>query len=132
MKLLYCEACGDIIAPYRVANKPRWCACERHAIWWVNPYAGEVRLFDREAPLGWIEQHRYPRRPMAYLLGITNLLLNDPNQGMSAERVQAMIDAHDDYYLFKRYRSLIVRIRPGEADSTAWAAALPEGVSPDA
>ena len=125
MKLLYCEECGDIVAPWPTANKPRDCRCGRHAVWWVNPFTGVLRVCDRLGrPNGW------PSRARAYVLGITNLLLHmDGN--MTADKVEAAIDEHEDTYLFKRYRSLIIRIRPGESGDTCWAA-LPGTEAPDA
>lgn len=114
MKLLYCQACGDIVAPWPVAKQPRDCRCRRHAVWWVNPSTGILRVHDRFGRDGW------PNRAAAYVLGITNLLLGMDGD-MSAEKVEAAIDAHEDSYLFKRWRSLIIRIRPGESGDTRWA-----------
>jgi hypothetical protein len=121
MKLLFCQECGDIIAPNHQALKPRWCACERHAVWWLDPRAGTLRLFDRLSAKD-IEERRYPARPRAYVIGLTNALLMLDGQSLNAEVVTALIDAHDDSYLFKRWRSLVIRIRPGESGDTAWAA----------
>lgn len=123
MKLLFCQDCGDIIAPHPHANEPRWCACQRHAVWWVNPSTGVLRLWDsREGPR-MLEQGRpYPSRPRAYVIGLTNALLQYEGQSLNAEVVGQLIDSHDDYYLFKRWRSLVIRIRPGESSDTGWAA----------
>lgn len=115
MKLLYCEDCGDIIAPYRQASKPRDCICGRHAVWWIDPQRGILRVCDRHgAENGW------PFKPGAWVLGITNLLLHMPGD-MTAEKVEQAIDEHEEYYLFKRFRSLIIRIRPGESGDTRYA-----------
>lgn len=115
MKLLFCEDCGDIIAPWREANRPRDCRCGRHAVWWVNPSTGVLRVCDRQGrPNGW------PNRARAYVLGITNALLY-MHGNMTAEKVGQAIDAHEDFYLFKQWRSLIIRIRPGESGDTRWA-----------
>lgn len=116
MKLLYCQDCGDIVAPWPKANEPRDCRCGRHAVWWLNPFTGVLRVCDRQGlDNGW------PKRASAYVLGITNLLLGmDGN--MTAEKVQAAIDEHEETYLFKQWRSLIIRIRPGESGDTRWAA----------
>lgn len=130
MKLLFCEDCGDIIAPHRVDRQPRWCRCKRHAVWWEDGQKGILRLWDviegpREARDGiW-----YPRYPRAYVIGLTNYLLGWEGQ-IGADAVREMIDAHSDFYLFKRWRSLVIRIRPGESSDTAWAR-LPEGTRPE-
>lgn len=114
MKLLYCQECDDIIAPWPKANEPRDCRCGRHAVWWIDPAKGILRVCDRHGREGW------PRAARAYVLGITNLLLQ-MDGGMTAEKVEQAIDLHDEYYLFKRWRSLIIRIRPGESGDTRWA-----------
>lgn len=124
MKLLYCEDCGDIIAPFRQARKARWCVCERHAIWWENPATGVLRVHDsqgfKDGPsTGW------PYTARAWVIGMTNLFLGYPDN-LGAQDIQDIIDAHEDYYLFKKLRSVAIRIRPGESGDTRWAA-LPEG-----
>lgn len=114
MKLLYCQDCGDIIAPHPIANKPRDCRCRRHAVWWVDPSKGILRVCDRYGlDNGW------PRNARAYVLGITNVLLHSTID-LNADVVEQMIDAHEDFYLFKKWRSLIIRIRPGESGDTRW------------
>jgi hypothetical protein len=115
MKLLFCEDCGDIIAPWPEANKPRDCKCGRHAVWWLNPLTGLLRVCDRCG-----NEHGWPQQARAYVIGITNLLLHMDGD-MTAEKVEAAINAHEDSYLFKRWRSLIIRIRPGESGDTSWA-----------
>lgn len=103
-------------------------------MWWVDGRKGVLRLWDqyegperiKENPNVW-----YPRRPRAYVIGLTNALLLHEGQGLNADVVLALIDSHSDYYLFKRWRSLVLRIRPGESSDTAWAA-LPEGTEPEA
>lgn len=129
MKLLFCQDCGDIIAPHPQADDPRWCRCERHAVWWTDPRKGILRLHDRQYPpsKGW----KYPGRPRAYVIGLTNALLHCQTEGLTAETVQQLIDRHDDSYLFKRWRSLVIRIRPGESGDTGWAN-LPGKESEDA
>lgn len=119
MKILYCEDCGDIIAPHPTPNSARFCSCRRHAVWWTDPRAGVLRACDTQGSKdGW------PFIPRAYILGITNLLLHMEG-GMSAEKVEEAIEAHGENYLFKKWRSLIIRIRPGESGDTRWAP-LPE------
>lgn len=121
MKLLFCEICGDIIAPYRRPMLPRFCGCKRHAVWWTEPRAGILRVNDTREPAG-----RMPRRPKVYVLGITNLLLSCPLQSLDASVITDIIDAHEDHYLFRRWRSPIIRIRPGESNDTGWAP-IPDG-----
>lgn len=123
MKLLYCEACGDIIAPYREANNPRYCTCKMHAVWWKDPIKGILGVCDTTGRKTG-DFAGYPIMARAYVLGITNALLQMDGQ-MNAEKVEQAIDAHPDYYLFKQWKSLIVRFRPGESSDTNWAP-LPE------
>lgn len=125
MKLLFCQDCSDIVSPLPVADEYRRCRCGRHALWWSDPAAGTLRLFDAYCPPKWIEEHKYPTRPRAYVLGITNALLAYPGEGMSKEIVQQLVDEHPETYLFRQQRSLIVRFRPGATGDTAWAATLP-------
>ncbi len=123
MKLLLCQDCHDIVAPDRRKHVTRWCACKRHAVWWVDPTRGILRLWDSVEGPAMVEQNlKYPRQPRAYVIGLTNLLLHHEGQSLNAQVVQDIIDAHEDYYLFKRWRSCVIRIRPGESDDTGWAA----------
>ncbi len=139
MKLLFCQDCGDIIAPHPIDGQPRWCRCKRHAVWWKDGRAGVLRLWDaREGPVCSIgDDHGneaplwYPHRPRGYVIGLTNMLLNYGSESINADVVKEMIDAHGDYYIFKRWRSLVIRIRPGESGDTAWSR-LPEGIVPEA
>lgn len=119
MKVMYCQVCGDIISPHREAKKPRWCSCNRHAVWWENPYTGACSLHDRYGINGRPEKGD----EAAWLLGITNLFLQAPDKLriMSKDNIDEIIDAHEDTYLFKRQRSPIVRFRPGGADMTQYA-----------
>jgi hypothetical protein len=71
-KLLYCQECGDIIAPYRKERKVRWCVCGRHAVWWENSWAGILRVHDSWGKDG------QPSAAMAYVLGLTNVWLGMP------------------------------------------------------
>jgi hypothetical protein len=120
VKLLFCQECGDIIAPHHEELTPRWCTCGRHAVWWLNLGTGTLRLHDRLSARD-IEERHYPARPRAYVIGLTNALLMYSGEALNADVVTALIDAHDDSYLFKRWRSLVIRIRPGESGDTAWA-----------
>lgn len=121
MKLLFCQACGDIVSPLRQSRRIRKCICGLHAVWWEEPQAGILRVSYTQAvdgkPIG---------NPSAFVIGLTNMLLNWPSEKITAEDVTAMIDRHDDFYIFRKIRSLVLRIRPGESSDTAWAP-LPEG-----
>jgi hypothetical protein len=46
---------------------------------------------------------------------------------INADVITKLIDAHDESYPFKRWRSLVIHIRPGESRDTAWAALPPKG-----
>jgi hypothetical protein len=124
MKLMFCQECGDLVVPYPEPEQYRFCRCKRHAVWWHNPHAGVLRIHDAahkaEPEFGPRGAHM-PRSPRAYVIGLSNMIFGFPGN-MTAEFVQEMIDAHEDSYLFKRYRSLVIRIRPGESGDTGWAA----------
>lgn len=125
MKALFCQQCGDIVAPFPEPTRSRECLCGRHRIWWVDPARGIVRVCDT---LGGDESVRerdgrpldgYPR---AWILGFTNALLHHPSRCvLSSDEVEQAIDGHDSHYLFKRHRSLIIRIRPGQTGDSGWA-----------
>lgn len=125
MKLMFCQDCGDIVVPAPAAGEVRRCRCMRHACWWQNPVSGEFRVHDASfRPIEPRKGSRYefnPPVPRAYVIGLTNSIFRFDGQ-MTAEKVQEIIDDHDDYYLFKKWRSLVIRIRPGESGDTAWAA----------
>lgn len=124
MKALFCQDCGDIVAPLPTARKPRHCRCTRHAVWWEDPQAGILRVCDLASP----DCDGQPgKEARAYVLGFTNMWLRAPDS-LKADDYQAIIDSHDDYYLFKRLRSVAIRIRPGESGDTRWAA-LPKEVA---
>jgi hypothetical protein len=119
MKALFCQDCGDIVAPLPQAMKPRYCLCSRHAVWWLDPRAGVLRVCDLMSPdCDGVPSAEGPR---AFVLGFTNRWLQAPD-GLKADDYKAIIEAHDDYYLFKRLGSVAVRIRPGESGDTRWAA----------
>lgn len=128
MKLLYCQDCGDIVAPFPQARKVRYCQGGCHAVWWEDSDRGILRVCvtyghpevikrTNGAPAG---------LPRAWVLGLTNMLLFFPSDRTpNAEEVQEIVDAHEDYYIFKKTRSLVIRVRPGQSSDTAWAL-LPE------
>jgi hypothetical protein len=117
MKLLYCEICGDIIAPLRANNKARWCICGRFAVWWTDAQRGILRLHDSKKDEQEADGEEW--RPYAYVLGINNAFL------MYAGRIDADVVKHldeicPDTYVFKRIHSPLIRVRPGETSDTAW------------
>lgn len=124
MKAIYCQLCGDIVAPFGL-RAPRTCACGAHSVWWENQERGLIRVCDNRdhpeavkayggAPMG---------QPKVWILGITNALLSFPSDGTpTTDQVQSLIDQHPASYLFKSTRSLIVRIRPGQSGDSAWSA----------
>lgn len=115
MKLLYCQLCGDIIAPYREALSPRKCVCGTHAVWWKDVDKGILRVCDTRTSNGW------PVHAEAYVIGLTNIFLGWPDgREMTAAVTETIIDAHEKHYLFKQRRSPVIRIRPGESGDTQW------------
>ena len=116
MKLLYCTQCGDMIAPYRGNYRPRYCCCERFAVWWRDGDRGQLSVHDTEGS-----------KCGAWVLGITNSFLQFPLISMTPEVIQEIIDSHGDNYLFKTLRSCIVRISPGGSNDTQWEDAVPKG-----
>lgn len=117
MKLLYCQPCGDILAPYAESRRIRYCRCGRHGVWWIDPEQGILRVVDQEQPPE--EGRRYVPQPRAYVLGVMNSFLIEEtlNEGV----IGILLDALPDTYVFKRWRSPIIRIRPGESSDTGWA-----------
>jgi hypothetical protein len=116
MKLLYCQDCGDITAPWPQANKPKYCRCGRHAVWWVHPSAGILRVYDKYGNEG------QPIEARAYVLGLTNAwLLASDHVDWTGDKSIEIADQHPESYLFKTRRHCIVRFRPGESGDTRWA-----------
>jgi hypothetical protein len=126
MKLLMCEECGDIISPHRGVNNVRWCECKRHAIWWADPKRGTLCVWDSwDGPDMIARGRKYPVKPRAYVIGLTNSFLQWDGQ-IDADAIVEIIGHHDDTYLFKRQNSVAIRVRPGETNDTSWAK-LPYG-----
>lgn len=124
MKLLYCEACGDIISPFGLARRGRDCRCGLHRVWWENPQTGELRVcYMSGHPKAMEVRGGAPAgSPECWILGISNSFLHHPSAGTpSAEEVKKMLDDTPDSYIFKATRSNIIRIRPGQSGDTAWA-----------
>ncbi len=128
MKLLYCEDCGDIVAPSPKREGVRKCRCGNHAVWWDNPSSGQLRVC---CCVGHPEMVKALKgephvSPSCWVIGLTNLLLHFPlNRTPNAEEVQEIIDKHPDSYIFKQTRSMVIRIRVGQSGDTAYAP-LPE------
>lgn len=110
MKLLACAHCNDFISPYSKPRKPRWCQCGQFAVWWENPFTGELRVHSK---LGHFDKN-------AYIIGINNAFLRLP-EPITAFDVRRIDDECPESYIFKKIHSPIIRIRPGESNDTAWA-----------
>jgi hypothetical protein len=136
MKLLYCQECGDIIAPFPMPRHPRFCRCALHAVWWEDPKRGILRLHEvgarwrpknpdyhggPDAQPGWQRKQTEHR---AYVLGLHNQFLGYPS-GHSKESIRGIIEATPSSYIFRTQESVIIRIRPGESNDTDWAEELP-------
>lgn len=116
MKLLYCQACHDIIAPYYANLKPRACICGRHLVWWIDRFAGDLRVCDARGG-----------NNSAFIIGVSNRgLLLPEDAPWTAERVQELIGRAKPNTLFVESRSLVFRVRPGAIRSAQWASASPE------
>lgn len=137
MKLLYCERCGDIVAPFRLPGKPRFCAGECHAVWWLDPGRGVLRLYENSSTAAW--SPKAPGRDFdaigkawlrkrsphaAWVIGLHNgFLKTDP---LGKATIRALIEATPDTYIFRSWESLLIKVRPGESNDTDWAENLPE------
>jgi hypothetical protein len=126
MKLMFCEDCGDIVAPSRTDFKVRWCDCGRHAVWWEDGVAGMLVLHDKvdgctDRPDS--DYDGFPKGgPRAWVLGIHNAVLIADH--LSADHVKELIDRAEGY-LFKTRESLIIKIRPLDSNDTRWSSKLP-------
>lgn len=124
MKLMFCEDCGDVVAPHRIDRTVRWCHCRRHAVWWDDGRFGKLALYDkverRDAP-GSV-YHGFPMQgPRAWVIGLHNAVLTEK---LDAQKTQWLIEAAEGY-LFKERGSLVIRLRPLESNDTRWAFELP-------
>ena len=118
MKLLFCETCGDIIAPHRANNVPRWCDCKRHAVWWTDRFAGMLEVWDR---------YPGPKLELAcYIIGLPNYgLLQAPDQPWTKEFASTCLTYVKPGNLFDRSKSLVWRARPGALPNIAMSDKLP-------
>jgi hypothetical protein len=127
MKLMFCEDCGDIVAPNRLDFAVRWCHCRRHAVWWENGRAGKLVLHDKLKSVAKPGDHYdgFPDGgPRAWVIGLHNAVLNSPFP-LAAEDTAQLI-AQADGYLFKTRGSLVIRLRPLESNDTRWSSEMPE------
>lgn len=145
-KLMFCGDCGDVVAPSHTDMNPKWCRCERHAVWWRDGQNGLISVHDRMFP----ERNGSPGGT-AWIIGIHNGILTeggrigDPNMPkMSkdgtkyldgncrtrAEDIERLIEETPDSYQFKTARSMIVRIYPGYSSDSKWEAVVPPEVPP--
>lgn len=119
MKLLFCEACGDLVVPSAAAYEPKWCRCNASCCWWLDPKKGDFACWSQ---LG---------KNSLSVIGLNNLLLLEPfatNEAKTSEFgciqkpvIERMLAETDDSFLFKRVNSLVVRFRPGFSSDTVFA-----------
>lgn len=126
-KLLFCAECGDVVAPSHVDKQPRFCRCQRHAVWWDDGSKGHVRVIDT-----WVPHRSSSLGAKAWIIGIHNGLLTEGgitcdagNGQTTAAQVAALLDDTPDTYLFKRANSLVIRFTPGSTGDSNWASSLP-------
>lgn len=124
MKLMFCEDCGDIVAPSRTALRVRWCDCGRHAVWWEDPRLGKLVLHDLHG--GAVRPDSiydgFPKNgPRAWVIGLHNAVLTE---ALNAEDTKRHIEMAEGY-LFKLRGSLVIRLRPLESNDTRWSSTVP-------
>lgn len=121
MKAIFCEICGTITSPGSQDMSPRSCECGLHRTWWVNGAAGILRVQFMGAAAD-PETGSPAGVPRVWVLGISNSLLHHPSLGMpSAVDIEEMLDQTPETYIFRRTRSNVIRIRPGQSSDTGWA-----------
>ena len=115
MKLMFCQDCGDLVVPAPRDGVKRLCQCGRHGVWWKDGAAGVLRVEDTryEPTASW--------QPRAWVIGLDNDVLTTQTTLNSGRAYSALLDQCPEWYLFKRYKTLVVRIRPGESGDTRWA-----------
>lgn len=140
-KLMHCADCGDLVAPSHRDMDPRWCRCERHAVWWRDGRQGLISVHDRMFP-----ERNGGAGGKAWIVGIHNGLfwqddgVADPHKPKLSkdgtkyldgncrtrrEDIEAILDQTPDTYQFKQAGSLIVRISPGFSNDSKWEATVP-------
>lgn len=123
MKLMFCGACGDVVSPGQQNYDVRWCACVRHAVWWVEATKGIIRVHDKLMP-----ERNGGAGGKAWIIGLHNEVLAgmglacepDVNDVTTKGFVEMALENTPDYYIFKRAHSLVVRMAPGYTSDTAW------------
>lgn len=142
-KLMFCGACGDMVAPGQVDMRARWCHCGRHAVWWRDGRRGLLSVHDRLFP-----ERNGGAGGKAWVIGLHNMLTmmggstadpnsrwctpnevgDPPTDGNLLTRkkwVEQALEDTPDTYLFKRVNSLVIRIAPGYSGDTRWDAVVP-------
>lgn len=109
MKLLLCEACGTIAAPmqhpYPIIYKiPVQCLCGESWCWWENAEMGILKVYGENARV----------------LGIANNLLRAKCDYYAVRdfEMEKLIEEIPDNYLFKKFKSLIIKYKPGFTEDT--------------
>ncbi len=126
-KLLYCDVCQNIVQLKKTPRIPVWCDCKRHAAWWENPSAGDVRLHDAQAVRHGGHTNGVPHAPAGWVLGLHNALLTSQIEEVTTEAfVTRVLASTPDNYIFRQAGSLIVKFRPGVSDDSRWAENLPK------
>lgn len=123
MKAIYCEICGTITSPGPRDFMPQSCYCGAHRVWWTDGRAGELRVeYMEQHPAITEKMNGAPAgKPQVWILGISNSFLSHPSSGTpSADDVAAILAATPPNYVFKKTKSNIIRVRPGQTSDTAW------------
>jgi hypothetical protein len=79
---------------------------------------GLISVHDQDRPQADEDLEKW--KPAAWIFGVTNAFISYPKEFMTAKDIEEIIESHDDYYLFKRHRSCIIRIRPGHSSDSQW------------
>lgn len=137
MKLLFCEVCHDIIAPFPREFRERSCCCGAHSVWWVNSARGELRVYSKsgvydfpnENFVGGVDKQpcwQRKRSPHeAFVIGIHNGFLGLATNTITLADVNHLLATCPSTYIFKQIGSLVIRIRPGQSSDTDWSEFLP-------
>lgn len=117
MKLLFCEDCGDIVAPCNVRNSCRYCACGRHAVWLEGDGEDLSEDFANVCDTYWTLSAPDGEAQRAWILHVSPDILAAAREG----------DSQAGDRIFRQMGAAIVRMRPGDAPSSRWSPALPAG-----
>lgn len=112
MKALFCANCGDIRSPEPRALLSTHCRCRTCAIWWVDPARGIIKV--------WCAT---PARKYAWIIGVHNWFLADPDYLTEKKTVEFILANTPDTYVFSRVGSPVVKFRPGYTSDSSWATA---------